>query len=276
MFDYLRSRITEPIPLRFLVVSWLDSRFNLLSYPEKLNHSTIEKPVYGYSVLHAATLARKLGYPSVSAIEFGVAGGNGLMALERHAEHVKAETGVHVSVYGFDTGAGMPPPTDYRDLPYMWQSGYFAMDAERLRARLKTAELILGPVEETVTRFCETKAPAPIGFISFDLDYYSSTMAALRLLEADHRFFLPRVVCYFDDISGDIDWAYNEFTGELLAINEFNDRHDDIKIGRVQGLRYTKRRIPRSWHEQVFVAHRFTHPDYGRPINAVTQKRLPE
>jgi hypothetical protein len=31
---------------------------------------------------------------------------------------------------------------------------------------------------------------------------------------------------------------------------------------------------PGNSREQVFVAHRFTYPDYGRPINAATQKPL--
>ena len=82
---------------------------------------------------------------------------------------------------------------------------------------------------------------------------------------------MPRVACYFDDMVGDIDWAYNDFTGELLAIKEFNAQHDDIKIAPVSGLRFSRSRIPQSWHEQIFVAHLFAHPDYGTPINEVTQ-----
>ncbi len=274
MFDYLRSRLHEPVPLRFLFIAWMDDRFNILPYLTKLDYGTIAKPVYGYSLYRAALLARKLGHLRISAIEFGVAGGNGLVALEQPAAAVEKETGVAVSVYGFDTGAGMPPPTDYQDLPYMWQEGYFAMDPEGLRARLTSAELVLGPVERSVARFCEHHHPAPVGFISFDLDYYSSTVAALRLLDADHRYFLPRVVCYLDDISGDIDYAYNEFTGELLAVKEFNESHADIKVAPVRGLRYARPHIPRSWHDQVYVAHRFAHPEYGRPTNDVTQKPL--
>ena len=49
------------------------------------------------------------------------------------------------------------------------------------------------------------------------------------LLEAHRRYFLPRVVCYLDDVSGDIDYAYNDFAGELLAVKEFNESHADIE-----------------------------------------------
>jgi hypothetical protein len=159
----------------------------------------------------------------------------------------------------------MPSPSDFRDLPYLWQSGYYAMDVERLRAMLRSAKLVLGPVEDTVRNFCELENPAPIGFIAFDLDYYSSTRSALSLLAAPHNYLLPRVLCYFDDTVGDIDMAINEYTGELLAIREFNDCREDIKLAPVRGMRFLGQ-VPRLWHEQIFVAHVFAHPDYCRPM----------
>ena len=180
-----------------------------------------------------------------------------------------------VVVYGFDTGQGMPQPLDYRDLPYLWQPGYFAMDVAKLKARLKSAKLILGDVAETARDFVVRENPPPsIGFIAFDLDYYSSTVAALKVLDADHRYLLPRVACYFDDMVGDVDWAYNEFTGELLAIKEFNAAHYNIKIAPVNGLRFFEHRTSKQWHEQIFVAHLFEHPDYGKPISDLTQVPL--
>lgn len=270
----LQRLLEQPDPLRFVVLRFLDRRFDFLGYREKLKLGVIERPQYGYGLLKAAELARKLGHSRISAIEFGVAGGNGLISLEHHAARVQKETGIEVEIYGFDTGTGMPPPRDYRDMPYMWQEGYFAMEPDKLRGRLRKARLVLGPVEKTVREFCRREDLPPIGFIAFDLDYYSSTMAALSLFDAESRRFLPRVVCYFDDIVGDVDWAYNEFTGELLAIKDFNRDHEHVKLARVNGLRHFGGRLPRPWHEQIFVAHLFRHADYGRPISDVTQHPL--
>jgi hypothetical protein len=262
----------DPIPARYLLIRALDRRFGIVkTYQRKLDYGTIDRAHYGHCMLQSAMLARKLGHSRISCIEFGVAGGAGLVAMERHAEAVRAETGVEVVVFGFDTGKGMPPPQDYRDMPYLWQSGYFAMDVSKLRARLKSAKLILGDVAQTLRGFAEQGNPPPIGFIAFDLDYYSSTVTALKIFESNPRYLLPRVACYFDDMVGDIDWAYNEFTGELLAIKEFNAEHENIKIAPVSGLRFSGRRIPQTWHEQIFVAHLFTHPDYGKPIAELTQ-----
>ena len=262
----------QPLPARLLLLRLLDLQIGFLPYETKLSVESIARADYGFCLLHAARLAKQLGYASISAIEFGVAGGNGLVALEMHAEHVARCTGVNVAIYGFDTGAGMPPPADFRDMPYLWQSGYYKMDVERLRARLRKAKLVLGPVEETVRRFCEQEDPPPIGFIAIDLDYYSSTRKALNILDAPFRYLLPRIACYVDDIVGDVYDAFNEYTGELLAIREFNESKDHIKLARVRGLRFFNGQIPRQWHEQVFVAHLFTHPDYGRPLYGPTQQ----
>lgn len=274
MINSFRSLMKEPFPLRFSLLRWLDRRLDFLKYRAKLDFNAIERPHYGHCLLQAALLARTLGHRRISAIEFGVAGGNGLVALERHADYVRKETGVEVATYGFDTGSGMPPPLDYRDMPYLWQAGYFAMDPEKLRTRLRSSKLMLGPVEQTVRNFCAQEEPPPIGFISFDLDYYSSTMAAFGVLESADKYLLPRIACYFDDMVGDIDWAYNEFTGELLAIKEFNAAHEHMKLAPVQGLRFYGNRLPLVWHEQIFVAHLFQHVDYCRPISGVTQLPL--
>lgn len=274
MMHRIRRLLREPLPIRFTVIRYLDRRLNFLPYSAKLEFDVVDRPHYGHCLLQAALLARKLGYSRVAAVEFGVASGAGLVALERHAEYVKSETGVDVALYGFDTGTGMPPPLDYRDMPYLWQAGYFTMDAKKLRDKLRFAKLVLGPVGKTVPKFCAEENPPPIGFIAFDLDYYSSTVQAFRIFESEERYFLPRVSCYFDDMVGDIDWAYNEFTGELLAIKEFNASHDGIKIAPVQGLRFYGNRHPQVWHEQIFVAHLFRHPDYCHPISELTQLPL--
>src|SRR5215470_500045 len=88
----VRNLIFSPVPLRFHFLRVMDRHFNLLKFARKLDYETIERPYYGHCLLHAAILARKLGHQRISAVEFGVAGGNGLVVLERHAEAVQRET----------------------------------------------------------------------------------------------------------------------------------------------------------------------------------------
>ena len=70
--------------------------------------------------MQAVNLAKALDVERVSVVEFGVAGGNGLLALEKIAEQLEAIYGIAVDVHGFDTGGGLPAPVDYRDLPNIY------------------------------------------------------------------------------------------------------------------------------------------------------------
>jgi hypothetical protein len=221
-------------------------------------------------VYQAASLAKKLGYPRISVIEFGVAGGSGLINFEHHAREVSKLFGVDIEVYGFDTGAGLPEPQDYRDLPYQWKKGFFSMDVSGLQSRLTMAKLVLGNVETTSRDFFTKYAPAPIGAVSYDLDYYSSTAVALKMLEAGDSYYLPRVFCYFDDTIGSEIELYNDYTGQRLAIDEFNREHGDIKLSLPYYL--LAKRIVEPWYHQLRVCHFFKHSKYDEFVSAEDQQ----
>ena len=76
-------------------------------------------PNYLASVLLAAKQAQEKRIPEISVIEFGVAGGYGLIALEAEAAAVEGETGIKIKVFGFDNGPGGSPEFigDHRDHP---------------------------------------------------------------------------------------------------------------------------------------------------------------
>jgi len=242
---------------------WL--RFPVGPLEKRIEYGVVPRPHYAYGVFWAALTARRLGTPRISVMEFGVAGGRGLLALESLAAEVESATGVGIDVYGFDTGEGMPRPQDYRDLPHIWNQGFYKMDVAKLRARLTRAQLVLGDVAQTTTEWLRGEKRAPIGFIAFDLDYYSSTKAAFGIFGADHRQYLPRVYCYFDDVSSNDLGCMNEYVGELLAIREFNDAHPLRKIAKVERLRVNRSRWE-SWQEKIFVLHDFEHPQYCQPV----------
>lgn len=221
------------------------------------------RPNYAYGVYRAALQARALGIRELSALEFGVGRGEGLLALEAVAAEIDMHTGVRIAAYGFDLGEGLPAPHDYRDLAYLYAPGYYHMDVATLRRRLQRSELILGNVAETVPAFLQRKPP-PIGFVAFDLDYYSSTVAALQVFESRQERYLPRVLCYFDDIANE-EALQTEYTGELLAVGEFNTQHPRVKIDRITGFEYS-RLIRDVWNIKMYVCHFFDHPHYNTHI----------
>jgi hypothetical protein len=52
-----------------------------------------------------------------------------------------------------------------------------------------------------------------------------------------------------------------DFTGEYLAIREFNEQHSRQKIAKIPHL-HRMRRYPADWNEQLYVFHDFDHPEY--------------
>ena len=224
-------------------------------------------PFYAWGVLHAAHLAKALDISRISVIEFGVAGGRGLLCLDRLTERVHELLGVRIDAYGFDTGVGLPRPLDHRDHPNLYTEGTYRMEFDKLKQRLKHAELILGLVEDTVPRFLAS-ARAPIGFVSIDVDYYTSTAHALKIFDAEEPQLLPRVHCYMDDILG---FTCSEFAGERLAIDEFNQSHKTRKFSPIFGLKYFLPRYYRDaqWSEMMYLLHCFDHSRYGAPDGLV-------
>ena len=231
------------------------------------------RPSYTWGLLHSAHLARALGVSVISALEFGVAGGNGLLALELAAEKTRQYLGVRVDVHGFDTGEGLPRPADWRDHPNTYSESDYRMDEGALRSRLKDAQLHLGLVRDTVGGFLASR-PSPIGFISFDLDYYGATVDAFEVLLTDMSLLLPRVHCYFDDTMG---FTCSEWGGERLAIREFNESQPRRKISPIFGLKYFLPPVyaAQQWSEMMYLAHIFDHPLYGRPDGLILAPELP-
>jgi hypothetical protein len=231
-----------------------------------------KRVAYIWGVLQGAALGKVLGFERISMIEFGVAGGRGLLAMERIAERVEEMAGIGIDVYGFDAETGLPKPQDYRDLPNIFLDGQYPMDKKELEKRLRRARLKLGLVKETVPAFLES-TPAPVAFVSFDLDLYSSTMHAFKLFEAKESLLLPRVLCYFDDIMG---FTYSDFNGERLAISEFNATHSMRKLSPLYGLKIF---VPSSFKnrpqtEYFYFLHIHDHPLYNHPDSLRTKMRI--
>ena len=254
------------IPLSIGIWHRLVTKANipLGSVADRVQYGIFDYPHYAYGVYWSAYLASRLRLPRVAAIEFGVAGGRGLLALEKASMEIEHALGIEIDVIGFDNGSGMPAPVDYRDLPPICAQGFYKMDYDALKKHIKKAILIMGVVNETVGEWVRTST-VPVGFVAFDLDYYSSTKSALSIFDGSAATHLPRVHCYFDDVSSNEVACMNPYVGELLAIQEFNDSHESRKISRIELLREQRPRYE-PWQGKTYVMHDFQHPSYNENI----------
>lgn len=256
----LLERLTEPIHLN--LVSLFVLAFG--TYRTKIAWDLVVRQPYAYGILKAAELARQHGLDAVTVVEFGVAAGGGLLNMAHIAARVQRETGVALHIHGFDTGSGMPPAVDYRDHPELYQEGDFEMDQVALEAILPpNVTLHIGPLPQRVAEFLDTLGPAaPLGFVSLDVDYYSSTVDALTAFAGPAEKYLPWLVVYVDDISLE---PHNSKAGQLCAITEFNDR---VPIRQLERHAFFEQwRIFRraSWIRHIMFLHVLDHERRSTP-----------
>jgi len=265
MFPDLRSKYNSEVLLE------RDQVLNEGTFRQKVQYDLIQRPSYAFGLLAAADTARFCGIKKVLALEFGVALGDGLLNLCTLAGQVTQETGIEFEIYGFDTGSGLPSLRDYRDHPEIWSQGDFSIvDRLDLDAKLPSnARVIWGDVAETLPGFLENvTTDAPIGFVSIDLDIYHSSKSALDVFKDQADKNLPVVVSYFDDTLGGAarigSLFRNRWSGQLLAIDEFNTENLMRKIDSIRTLRYRRPLFHEQWIEQMYGVHILDHPFRNR------------
>lgn len=234
------------------------SEGDIRSLVEDIRRDRIRRPHYAHGLLLATLQAQKLGLEEMSVFEFGVSTGDGLRNLCSICHRITADTGFKFRIYGFDSDAGMPEISDYRDHPEIWYTGQFKVDHSLLAGRLPgNAKLIVGDISKTIGPFCgeNLNAKCPVGFVAIDVDLYSSTKSAFKLFEGRPEFYLPAVVMYFDDVNDMI--TLNSWCGEALAIREFNVENKLRKIEE----KWTRQNSPNAgWHDQMYCCHVLDHP----------------
>ena len=221
------------------------------------------RPHYEMIMLESAIEAKKIGYNKISILELGVAGGNGLIALEKYKKKVEQFTNVKINIFGFDTGDGLPKTENKFDLPYYWSAGDFKTDKDKIKKKIG-CKIYYGNIADTFQNFIKSK-PETITAIFLDMDYYTSTKNFLDLISSYKDSFAPRVYLYFDNIFS-TNHHINEFNGELLAIKEFNEENQNIKIGKsIDSSSDFKFPIAK---EKLFIMNNFDHKDFFVNINS--------
>jgi len=263
-----RERLTEPLHLNLWAL------FVLLfgSYRKKIDYDLVVRPQHAFGLLKCADQAARLGIKTVSVIEFGVASGAGLLNLAKIAARLSRETGIQFKIYGFDTGQGMPPARDFRDHPDLYQEGDFAMNVAALSQHVPpNVKLIVGNIADSVDQFLRAlPADEPLGFVSLDVDYYSSSKSALRVFTGAPAQYLPITLVYLDDIALE---PHNSWCGELLAVREFNAEQEWRKIEHHAFLEHTRIFRRPQWIKQVYFLHVLDHPQRAS-VTVTSAKRF--
>ena len=255
----LQNLICEP-PLRLLIKAALTNPVaRRYAFEWAALFDALRYPPYALGLQTACKYACLAGAEGFTAIEFGVAGGNGLVELSKYAAKMSQRTGLKIKAAGFDSGAGLPQGTDYRDAPWLWNPGDFPSTVDKLRLVLPTeTELVVGQIQNMLPRWLEKKPRLPVGFVSVDVDYYSSTASILKTLgNVDVRCLLPFVSFYFDDV---FRYLTPRCTGEFAALDEFNRSHDRRQFDRDDWLSEDRPFGNRLWLKRMYSLCCFDHP----------------
>jgi hypothetical protein len=139
-------------------------------------------------------------------------------------------------------------------------------DRDSLMKKLNgRADVIWGDIGETIEPFtAKLTSEAPIGFISVDVDIYSGTVSALKVLGGSTEKYLPAISMYFDDVSF---YFANRWAGELAAISEFNADNDLRKIDNDRSLGPHRVDQFDSWYSAMYVCHMLNHPARQSPLS---------
>jgi hypothetical protein len=218
----------------------------------------VARAPYAFGVWLATLEAQRMGISKLQIFEFGVAQGDGLVNLCGICELFASSTGMQFEIYGFDSDSGMPRLEGYRDHPELWHQGQFKSDHDAIRRKLTpNASLISGNIKDTVGDFCRNKLSeqSPVGFVSIDVDLYSSTVPIFDLFKHRPACYLPTTILYFDDINDLL--TCNKWCGEMLAIREFNEAND---LRKMEEMRVRQNHPPAGWHDHIYGLHVLDHP----------------
>lgn len=248
------ERLTEPFHLNCIAFFV----FIFGSFRQKVAFDLVLRPYHAFAILKACDAAKKQGLKKIKILEFGVANGAGIMNMIKIAEKVTKTTGIAIEIIGFDSGKGMPDPKDYKDHPEYYNTGDFPMNKELLLQQINNkATIIFGDIKESLKAFEQTLSiDAPIGFVSVDVDYYSSTTETLQLLKAKASYFLPLTYVYFDDTFME---HHNSKCGELLAVREFNQENEFRLIEQHNFLSNSRIFKHANWIKQLYYLHVLDH-----------------
>ncbi|MCH8868948.1 MAG: hypothetical protein IIC85_04500 [Chloroflexi bacterium] len=263
-----RERLSEPFIYNIISIFV----FIFGNITKKIDYDLVPRQPYAYGLMEAFKLARGLRVERLVMIEFGVASGAGLLNLCELADKLGTHYGVEARVVGFDTGTGMPPALDYRDHPEKYLEGdYMPVDSDQLRKELPlNCDLIFGDIAETLPVFLDSmEENEKIGFVSVDVDYYSSAKKCLAIADAPVEYCLPRIPVYLDDVN---NLDHNEFCGELLAVKEYNERNELSKISKMNRIRQWRIFKNAIWLDSMYWIFKFDHPYYSSDFHSERRK----
>ena len=249
---------------------------NIRDFLNLIKKGILPRPHYALGMLLAAKQAKDLGYKSIKVLELGCWNFEGIIDLEHYANDIQEFLKINIEIFGFTLKEGLPKykPNKY-DRLHTWSPSDCAVTNKKNYEKLNHAKIYFGDVKKTIPKmkieYKKSLSTSPIGFIIYDLDYYTSTLKGLNLLKMNHNFFLPRTYLYFDDL-----FLSSEYEGERKAITEFNKKNK-YKISDIGEL---AEQLSINWPKWIYLGKRlkvvnfFDHKNHNTKIDRILEDTI--
>ena len=220
---------------------------------ELIKKGLIPRPHYALGLILSAEQAINLGYKSIKVIELGCFNFDGIIDLEHYASDIKKFINIDIQIYGFTLKSGLPKTNQNSfDRLYRWSPDEFGYSKKQNYKNIKKSKIYFGNIKDTIPKFKKDIkkkiTESPIGFIIFDLDFYTSTKKALSLLKMNENSYIPRPYLYFDDHS-----FSSKYEGERKAIMEFNSKEKN----KISDIGEFAEQLSILWSKWIYLGKRF-------------------
>ena len=111
-----------------------------------------------------SAIEAKLNYDEITFIELGVAGGNGIVALEKYKTKIEKIYNIKIKIFGFDNGEGLPKSDNIFDLKYAIREGDYKIDKNKLRKKVGT-KIFFGDASESLDDFVRSNPKNIMGYL---------------------------------------------------------------------------------------------------------------
>lgn len=239
---------------------------NLNHYISLIKKGSLPRPYYALGMLLAANQALNLGLNKISVLEISIDDYSGLQDLFQHKLDIESVMPITFEIIHLNAGSkNFNKCNNIRD-----RLDFFnLMKSSTIKKNIKKNSDIKIYKKNFVKDLdlIKKNLKNPLGFIIFDVNNFTLTNEAFKILNISPKKILPKPLLYFDHF-----YRSSEFEGEFYSIKKFNDKNKFRKISDILEL---PEQLSTSWNKWIYLAKRmkyfinFKHPKFKYKIKTI-------
>ncbi len=239
---------------------------NLNYYISLIKQGSLPRPYYALGMLLAANQALNLGLNKLSVLELSIDDYSGLQDLLQHKVDIESVMPIKFEIIHLNAGRkNFNKCNNIRD-----RLDFFNVIKNSTIKKNVKKNSDIRIFKKNYARdldLIKKKIKNPLGFLIFDINNFTLTNQAFKILNISNKKILPKPLLYFDHF-----YRSSEFEGEFYSIKKFNDKNRLKKISDILEL---PEQLSTSWNKWIYLAKRlkyfinFKHPKFKSRIKTI-------